>query len=47
LPDSVPIGGINRLRRQAYHMISKMRHQANGVPEAEPTNIDDFKEGNC
>ncbi len=37
LPDHQPLGSTNRIRRQAYRMISDLRHARNGVPSAEPT----------
>lgn len=37
LPDHQPLGGINRARKIAYEIISKFRHERNGVPRKEPT----------
>jgi hypothetical protein len=37
LPNHQPLGSINRVRKSVYVTISKMRHELNGVPEAEPT----------
>jgi prostaglandin-endoperoxide synthase 2 len=31
-----PLGGINRVRRTVYQTISRVRHEINGVPGAEP-----------
>lgn len=42
LPDSAPLGGLNRLRHAVYDQISIMRHRANGVIRREPNNPDDF-----
>jgi hypothetical protein len=47
LPASLPLGGLNRLRRRVYHAISAMRHDANGIPQREPTSIWDFERGSC
>lgn len=32
-----PLGGINRVRRVVYEAISRLRHDLNGAPRAEPT----------
>ena len=32
-----PVGGINRVRRAVYEAISRLRHELNGVPRAEPS----------
>ena len=32
-----PLGGINRLRRTVYEAISRLRHDLNGAPRAEPS----------
>ena len=37
LPEHRPLGNTNRIRRQAYQMISDLRHARNGVPRAEPS----------
>ncbi len=31
-----PLGGINRVRRTVYEAISRLRHELNGTPRAEP-----------
>lgn len=36
LPEHRPLGGINRLRKHVYLASSKLRHEANGVPQREP-----------
>ena len=36
LPEHQPLGGINRVRRDVYEEISRLRHEANGVPRSEP-----------
>ena len=40
LPEHRPVGGINRVRKAAYLAVSKLRHQLNGVPRAEPTTVE-------
>jgi hypothetical protein len=40
LPDHRPLGGINRVRRAVYDVISELRHEKNGVPRREPTGDD-------
>jgi len=37
LPEHQPLGGINRVRRAVYEVISDLRHQKNGVPRHEPS----------
>jgi len=36
LPDHMPLGGINRVRKRAYDAMSKYRHERNGEPMMEP-----------
>lgn len=36
LPDHQPLGCMNRIRRRVYEMISRLRHERNGVPREEP-----------
>jgi len=36
LPEHRPLGGIHRVRKVIYALISKKRHTANGVPRLEP-----------
>lgn len=40
LPAHRPLGGINRARRVVYDIISKYRHEKNGVARREPTGWD-------
>lgn len=42
LPEHRPLGGINRVRRAVYDVISELRHQKNGVARHEPTADDPF-----
>lgn len=42
LPEHRPLGGINRMRRAAYHASQELRHRRNGVPRREPDSIDEF-----
>jgi hypothetical protein len=37
LPDHQPLGGINRVRKEVYEVLSKMRHSLNNAPRDEPT----------
>ncbi len=37
LPEHRSLGGINRVRKAVYELISKLRHEKNGVPRREPT----------
>jgi len=37
LTDHRPLGGINRTRKEVYRVLSKMRHDLNGVSMSEPT----------
>jgi len=37
LPDHRPLGGVNRLRKEVYQAISKVRHELNQQPRQEPT----------
>jgi len=37
LPEHKPLGLVNRVRKIAYHRISKLRHELNHVPLQEPT----------
>ena len=34
-----PLGGINRVRRTVYETISRLRHDLNGMPQREPTDL--------
>jgi hypothetical protein len=36
LPEHRPLGGVNRIRRVVYEVISELRHSLNGVPRREP-----------
>ncbi len=40
LPAHRPLGAINRVRRLIYETLSGFRHEANGVPQQEPTGWD-------
>ncbi len=42
LPEHRPLGNTNRVRRVVYESISRLRHQKNQVPRAEPSGDDDF-----
>jgi hypothetical protein len=42
LPERQPLGGINRVRRQVYQAISKLRHEMNQAPRSEPTGDEVF-----
>lgn len=42
LPEHQPLGGINRMRRAAYHASAQLRHAMNAVPRREPDTIDEF-----
>lgn len=42
LPEHRPVGGINRLRKELYETISKLRHWLNKAPRAEPTGDETF-----
>ncbi|MGL5192451.1 MAG: catalase family protein [Chroococcales cyanobacterium] len=42
LPEHQPLGGINRVRRQVYQAISKLRHEMNQAPRREPTEDEVF-----
>ncbi|MGI8776638.1 MAG: catalase [Acidimicrobiales bacterium] len=37
LPEHRPLGGINRVRRVVYEVMSELRHEKNGVAQHEPT----------
>ena len=37
LPEHRPLGGINRLRKAVYVVLSEMRHSLNNVTRQEPT----------
>lgn len=43
LPAHRPLGGINRLRKDLYQSISKLRHQLNAAPRREPTGNETFE----
>lgn len=40
VPAHRPLGGINRIRRDVYDSISRLRHELTGAAEAEPTQDD-------
>ena len=40
LPQHRPLGAVNRMRRVIYQEISKLRHELNGTPRREPSNLD-------
>lgn len=40
LPEHRPIGGINRMRKQVYEAMSRMRHEMNQAPYEEPTELE-------
>ena len=42
LPDHRPLGNTNRIRREVYELISRLRHQMNSAPRVEPTAGEDF-----
>jgi hypothetical protein len=42
LPEHRPVGGINRLRKDLYEAISKLRHRLNKAPRVEPTGDETF-----
>jgi hypothetical protein len=42
LPEHMPLGLVNRVRRVAYREISKLRHRLNQVPLREPTGDEVF-----
>jgi len=44
VPEHRPLGGINRVRKVVYETISKLRHDLNGAPRAEPTGDEAFPE---
>ena len=39
LPQHRPLGAVNRMRRVIYQEISKLRHELNGTPRCEPSNL--------
>ncbi|WP_437746950.1 catalase family protein [Sorangium sp. So ce302] len=39
LPEHRPLGSMNRARRAAYEAVSKLRHEMNGQPRSEPTEL--------
>ena len=41
-PEQRPLGGINRVRKAVYEAVSKLRHDLNGAPRAEPTGDETF-----
>lgn len=43
VPEQRPLGGINRVRKVVYETISKLRHDLNGAPRAEPTGDETFE----
>jgi len=43
LPEHMPLGGINRMRKAVYHASSETRHRLNEVPRREPE-IEDLPE---
>jgi hypothetical protein len=40
LVEHEPLGGINRVRRRVYEVISARRHDKNGEPRVEPEGIE-------
>src|SRR5262249_785525 len=42
LPEHRPLGLVNRVRKIAYHEISKLRHELKQVPRQEPTGDEKF-----
>jgi hypothetical protein len=42
LPEQRPVGGINRLRKDLYVAISRLRHALNKAPSVEPTGDETF-----
>jgi hypothetical protein len=42
VPEHRPLGGINRVRKVVYEAISKLRHELNNAPRAEPTGDESF-----
>ncbi len=43
LDEHRPLGGLNRLRRAAYRMSSRVRHELNHTEPAEPTGAESFE----
>ena len=43
LPEHRPAGGINRLRRSVYQLVSTMRHDLNHTTRVEPTELEPFQ----
>jgi hypothetical protein len=39
LPEHVPLGSVNQVRRAVYDAVSKTRHELNDVPRREPTSL--------
>lgn len=39
LPEERPLGSINRARRSIYETLSTLRHEMNGLPHREPTEL--------
>ena len=44
LPEHRPLGLVNRVRKIAYHEISKLRHKLNDAPRREPNGNESFDE---
>ncbi len=42
LPEHLPLGGINRMRKKVYETISTIRHDLNHVPRREPSGEEVF-----
>ena len=42
LPEHKPLGAVNRARRVVYTVVSKLRHELNSAPRAEPTGDEHF-----
>ena len=42
LPEHRPLGGIGHVRKTVYEVISKLRHDMNGVTKSEPTGDETF-----
>jgi hypothetical protein len=41
LPEHAPLGAINRIRRTVYERVSRLRHELNGVRDADPIDYAD------
>jgi hypothetical protein len=40
LPEHAPLGAVNRTRRAVYNAVSRLRHELNHAPRAEPTSLE-------